>query len=45
MKKRGLHSPDVADALALTFAEEVVKWSDEAFGDMEYATSDYEPGG
>ncbi|MEH6633500.1 MAG: terminase [Halopseudomonas aestusnigri] len=45
MKKRGLHSPDVADALALTFAEDIVKWSEDDFGDMETAISDYEPGG
>ncbi|WP_020591254.1 terminase [Kiloniella laminariae] len=44
MKKRGLHSPDVADALALTFAEEVVKWGDEP-GDFDTAIMDYEPGG
>ncbi|KKJ78638.1 terminase [Kiloniella litopenaei] len=45
MKKRGLHSPDVADALALTFAEGIVKWSEDYYGDMEVAISDYEPGG
>ncbi|WP_085905889.1 terminase [Kiloniella majae] len=45
MKKRGLHSPDVADALALTFAEDIVKWSEDDYGDMEVAISDYEPGG
>lgn len=44
MKKRGLHSPDTADALALTFAEDVVKWEDDD-GDMDYADCDYEPGG
>ncbi len=45
MKKRGLHSPDVADALALTCAEDIVKWSEDDFGDMDVAISDYEPGG
>jgi len=44
MKKRGLHSPDAGDALALTFAENIVKWSEDDFSDMDVAISDYEPG-
>ena len=30
MKKRGLHSPDIADALALTFAYELSEYEQEA---------------
>lgn len=44
MKKRGLRSPDIADALALTFAETVVKKSElEEFEDKPYmAQTEYD---
>ncbi len=45
MKKRGLASPDVADALAMTFAEDIAKLSDDEYHNSQTAISAYTPGG
>lgn len=44
MKKRGLASPDVADALSLTFAEDVEK-TNQAYGPetQHFANNDFDP--